>query len=87
LDFLHTHRHTQTFTANPKRKKEKTKKKGPWAQTGTEGFSRLTRWGYVHRLLIQGYVPGWIRFVRQDWVCVHSDGIDSFFPYLGVSQA
>ena len=40
------------------------------AQTnpGSQGFSRLIRWGYVHRLLIQGYVPGWIRFVRQDWV-------------------
>ncbi len=24
--------------------------------------------------LIQGYVPGWIRFVRQDLVSVHSDG-------------
>ena len=23
-------------------------------------FSRLIRWGYVHRLLIQGYFPGWI---------------------------
>jgi hypothetical protein len=50
----------------------------PWAQTGgSQGFSRLIRWGYVHLLLIQGYVPGWIRFVRQDWVCVHSDRIDS----------
>jgi hypothetical protein len=29
LDFLHTHRHTQTFSANPKRKRGKTKKKGP----------------------------------------------------------
>ena len=32
-------------------------------------------WGYVQRLLIQGYVPGWIRFVKQDLVCVHSDVI------------
>jgi hypothetical protein len=49
-----------------------------WANTGgSQGFSRLIRWGYVHLLLIQGYVPGWIRFVRQDLVCVHSDDIDS----------
>ncbi len=41
-----------------------------------QGFSRLIRWGYVHHILIQGYVPGWIRFVRQDLVCVHSDDID-----------
>ena len=46
----------------------------PWANTdGSQGFSRLICWGYVQRLLIQGYVPGWIRFVRQDLVCVHSD--------------
>ena len=49
----------------------------PWANTvGSQGFSHAS-WGYVHLLLIQGYVPGWIRFVRQDWVCVHSDDIDS----------
>ena len=42
--------------------------------TGSQGFSYLIHWGYVHRLLIQGYVPGWIRFVRQDLVSVHSDG-------------
>ena len=35
-------------------------------------------WGYVQRLLIQGYVPGWIRFVRQVLVCVHSD--ESLMP-------
>ena len=47
----------------------------PWANTdGSQGFSRLICWGYVQRLLIQGYVPGWIRFVRQDLVSVHSDG-------------
>ena len=44
----------------------------PWANTGgSQGFSRLIRWGYVHCL--------WDRFGRQDLVCVHSDGIDSFF--------
>jgi hypothetical protein len=32
---------------------------------GSQGFSRLIHWGYVHHLLIQGYVPGWIRFVRD----------------------
>jgi hypothetical protein len=37
----------------------------------SQGPSRC--WGYVHRILIQGYVPGWIRFVRKDLVCVHSD--------------
>ena len=47
----------------------------PWANTdGSQGFSRLICWGYVQLLLIQGYVPGWIRFVRQDLVSVHSDG-------------
>ena len=46
----------------------------PWANTdGSQGFSRLICWGYVQLLLIQGYVPGWIRFVRQDLVSVHSD--------------
>jgi hypothetical protein len=48
----------------------------PWANTGgSPGPSRC--WGYVHLLLIQGYVPGWIRFVRKDLVCVHSDGFVS----------
>ena len=48
----------------------------PWANTGgSQGPSRC--WGYVHLLLIQGYVPGWIRFVRKDLVCVHSDGFVS----------
>ena len=47
----------------------------PWSNTGSQGFSRLICWGYVCLLLIQGYVPGWIRFVRQVLVCVHSDGI------------
>jgi hypothetical protein len=47
----------------------------PWANTGgSQGFSRSC-WGYVHLLLIKGYVPGWIRFVRQFLVCVHSDVI------------
>ncbi len=47
----------------------------PWANTdGSQGFSRLTCWGYVQLLLLQGYVPGWIRFVRQDLVSVLSDG-------------
>ena len=41
---------------------------------GSQGFSRLISWGYVQLLLIQGYVPGWIRFVRHDLVSVHSDG-------------
>ena len=42
----------------------------PWANTGgSQGFSGVYL-GYVHRLLIQGYVPGWIRFVRQFLVCV-----------------
>ena len=45
------------------------------ATGGSQGFLRLIRWGYVHLLLIQGYVPGWIRFVRQFLVCVHSDVI------------
>ena len=27
----------------------------PWANTGSQGFSRLIHWGYVHLLLIQGY--------------------------------
>ena len=45
----------------------------PWANTrGSQGFSHAC-WGYVHRLLIQGYVPGWIRFVRQFLVCAHDD--------------
>ena len=45
----------------------------PWANTdGSQGFSRLICWGYVQLLLIQGYVPGWIRFVRQDLVSVHT---------------
>jgi hypothetical protein len=44
--------------------------KRPWANTsGSQGFSRLIRWGYVHCL--------WDRFGRKDLVCVHSDGIDS----------
>jgi hypothetical protein len=43
----------------------------PWANTGSQGPSRC--WGYVHLLLIQGYVPGRIQFVRKDLVCVHSD--------------
>ncbi len=47
----------------------------PWENTGSQGFSLLTYGGYVHLLLIQGYVPGWIRFVRQFLVCVHSDVI------------
>jgi hypothetical protein len=52
----------------------------PWANTDcSQGFSRLIRWGYVHLLLIQGYVPRWIRFVRQVLVCVHSDGIVTCF--------
>ena len=45
----------------------------PWANTdGSQGFSRLICWGYVQLLLIQGYIPGWIRFVRQDLVSVHT---------------
>jgi hypothetical protein len=51
-----------------------------WGNTGgSQGFSSLIRWGYVDRLLIQGHVPGWIRFVRQDLVCVHSNDVDSSF--------
>ena len=46
---------------------------GEYRLGGSQGFSRLIWWGYVQLLLIQGYVPGWIRFVRQDLVCVHSD--------------
>ena len=52
----------------------------PWANTvGSQGFSHAS-WGYVHLLLIQGYVPGWIRFVRQFLVCVHSDDIVTCLP-------
>jgi hypothetical protein len=43
--------------------------------TGSQGFSRTASQGFsvsvVHVLRL------WIRFVRQDLVCVHSDGIDS----------
>ena len=46
---------------------------------GSQGFSLLFRWGYVYLLLIQGHVPGWIRFVRKDRVCVHSDDIVTCF--------